>query len=176
MYHLRLYKDLLACEASAIDFASVFIITHSLSARRWCCLAFFALLGANLESLSTNASLNLSALGNSDASDEVATAIFGHLRAAHVPGAISFTTGSSSATPGNASRVWDSYGATPVACPSLRAVWALLAIAPLRFVTAIVSPRHCPSSPRQITSAIRALALLFPSSTRLEDEVDHTCM
>lgn len=72
--------------------------------------------------------------------------------------------------------VWDSYGATPVACPSLRAVWALLAIAPLRFVTAIVSPRHCPSSPRQITSAIRALALLFPSSTRLEDKVDHTCM
>lgn len=104
MYHLRSYKDLLACEASAIDFASVFIITHSLSARRWCCLAFFARLGANLESLSTNASLNLSALGNSDASDEVATAIFGHLQAAHVPGSISFTMGSSSAAPGNASR------------------------------------------------------------------------
>lgn len=53
-----------------MDFALELLIKYSLSARRLCCLAFFARLGANLASLSTNASLKRSAIGNSDVSLE----------------------------------------------------------------------------------------------------------
>ncbi|GJW82254.1 hypothetical protein Tco_0146229 [Tanacetum coccineum] len=48
-----------------MDFALVLVVAHSRSALRCLCLAFLARFGATLASLSTNASLNLSAIGNS---------------------------------------------------------------------------------------------------------------
>ena len=75
--------------------ASELLISHSLSALRLCCLAFFALLGANRASLSKKASLNFSAMGISGALSVDADGT-GALRAApetaHVLGSMSSTT------------------------------------------------------------------------------------
>lgn len=94
-----MFKDLLASEASATAFALLFIVTHSFSARRWCCLAFFARFGASLVSLSRNASLNFSAMGkSSDLETDDGDALGTNLETAQVLGSISSTMGSSNET------------------------------------------------------------------------------
>lgn len=90
---LLLCRDLLALDARANALASVFIIIHCLSARRWCCRAFFARFGAKRVSLSTNASLNFSATDNSVGLKREAALGFGvNPHIAHVFGSISLTT------------------------------------------------------------------------------------
>lgn len=98
-------KDLLAFEASANAFALVSVITHSLSARRWCCLAFFALFGAKRVSLSRNASLNFSAMDNSLGLETDGSVVLDiNPETAQVFGSISLTIGSSNTTCSIASR------------------------------------------------------------------------
>lgn len=95
---LRLCKDRLACDARATALAFVLIVTNSLSARRWCCLAFFARFGANRVSLSTNASLNFSAMLTSEVFGKDGVLILAGVNpeTSHVFGSISLTKGSSS--------------------------------------------------------------------------------
>lgn len=61
------------------DLALELFIRYSLSARRLCCLAFFALFGASLASLSKNASLNRSAMDSSGVSSQAVGAGAGGL-------------------------------------------------------------------------------------------------
>lgn len=94
-----MFRDLLASEASASAFALLFIITHCFSARRWCCLAFFARFGASLVSLSRNASLNFSATGKSSVLETDDGDLLGtNPVTAQVLGSISSTMGSSNDT------------------------------------------------------------------------------
>lgn len=98
-FQFRMLRDLLASEASASAFALLFIITHSFSARRWCCLAFFARFGASRLSLSRNASLNFSATGNSSVLETDDADVLGtNPDTAQVLGSISSTKGSSNDT------------------------------------------------------------------------------
>lgn len=78
------------------------VVTHSRSARLCRCLAFLARFGANLASLSTNASLNLSAIGNSIELKMGGVVLSLDPGTAQVFGSMSSTTKSSNVTPGNA--------------------------------------------------------------------------
>lgn len=104
-YQLLLCKNLLAWDARAMDLAFVLLIKYAFSARRLCCLAFFALLGANLASLSRNASLNLSAMGSSGLSSGEGGSmdLLAAPETAHVLGSISSTIEWSRATLADAS-------------------------------------------------------------------------
>lgn len=103
-HYFLLLRDLVAFEARAIAFALVLVSIHSLSARRWCCLAFFARFGANRVSLSTKASLNFSAIDNSlGLKRDVDMPIDANRGTAHALGSISLTNGSSNVISGNAS-------------------------------------------------------------------------
>lgn len=103
-YWLRLWTDLLTFEARIIALAVVLVVIHSFSARRWRCLAFFALFGANRVSRSSNASLNFSAICNSLGIEADAGSTLGvNPVTAHVRGSMSFTTGSSIVIFGSAS-------------------------------------------------------------------------
>lgn len=102
--YFRLLRDLLAFEARTIALALEFVIIQSLSARRWCCLAFLARLGAKRVSLSTKANLNFSAMDNSLGLKRDEGMTLGVNRdTAHVVGSISLTKRSSNVVSGNAS-------------------------------------------------------------------------
>lgn len=103
-YYLRGLSDLPTLAARINALVSVSIVILSLSARRWCCLAFLARFGAKRVSLSANASLNLSALDNSLEFMRVGDMDFGvNPQIAHVWGSTSLTKWSSIAISGNAS-------------------------------------------------------------------------
>lgn len=122
-------RNLVACDASATDFASMLCIKCCFSALLLFCLAFFALFGASLVSLDNTASLNLSARGNSCISFEEWVAIFLSAKVeegtelAHVLGSMSCTIDWSRGISGNASigtlcRPWkpigDGFGLTMI--------------------------------------------------------------
>ena len=104
-YELRLWRDLLACEAKTIALALVLININSRTARRWCCRAFFARFGANRLSLSRKASLNFSANDNSvELEEDGDTGFTAKPCTVHVFGSMSLTTASSNMVFCNASQ------------------------------------------------------------------------